>query len=151
MNNLLIVPVDSAPEAVFKFLYEMLYVENGVAFEPGTWRALEAGGEYICFFDDEGAVKGVVRLMAKADESGAIRQVRQVAVSPEYRCNGLGRRLMRQAEERAFAQGAESIWLEARSNAYRFYSSLGYQFVGEEFISKLTHILHSKMEKSLLV
>lgn len=149
-NNLLIVPVDAAPEAVFQFLYDMLYADNGVDFEPGLWRSLEAGGEYICRFDDEGRVLGVVRLMPAQEDSSAVsRQVRQVAVDPAHRGNGIGRTLMRDAEERAFAQGAEFLWLEARSVAYKFYQNLGYQLSGEQFISQLTKIPHSKMEKSL--
>lgn len=151
MSPVLIVPVDSAPEAVFNFLYELLYADNNVPFEPGVWRSIEAGGEYICHFDDEGKVLGVVRLMPKGDDDGKVRQIRQVAVDPAHRGNGLGRRLMRDAEERAFAQGCELMWLEARSVAYKFYTALGYQFSGDEFYSSLTHILHSKMEKSLLV
>ena len=61
-------------------------------------------------------------------------KLRQMAVVPLARRNGVGRQLARFAEETARAMGYTEIELHARGSAQGFYEKLGYQAAGEAFI-----------------
>ena len=60
-------------------------------------------------------------------------QIKQVAVSPDYRGNNIGKSLMNYAETIAYQQGYQSIILNARDSAWRFYEKLGYVAVDQPF------------------
>ena len=55
-----------------------------------------------------------------------------IAVDPEHRGRGLGRRLLEQFFEDARSRGAERVFLEMRSNnpAERLYRALGFEAIG---------------------
>lgn len=72
---------------------------------------------------------GYAVLSIAADEA----HVLNVCIRPEYRFNGLGRRMMLHLIELARAAGAVQLFLEVRPsnvNAVRLYQSLGLQQVG---------------------
>jgi ribosomal protein S18 acetylase RimI-like enzyme len=75
-------------------------------------------------------------------------RIRQTAVEPTWQRQGLARTMMRQLEDNLAARGFRSLSLHARASAVGFYSKLGYQPVGEEFIE--VTIPHRKMVKSLI-
>ena len=52
-----------------------------------------------------------------------------IAVHPDYRGSGLGRKLMRKMEEEAERLGVKGIWLEVKAgnSARIFYRKLGYR------------------------
>ena len=59
----------------------------------------------------------------------SMKNVMGIAVSSEYRRQGIGRKLLTAAEERARADGASAVRLssgESRTGAHAFYRSLGY-------------------------
>jgi predicted GNAT family N-acyltransferase len=57
--------------------------------------------------------------------------------------------LMRVAETRVKELGVMRAGVTSRFEAYDFYKKCGYEFVGEEYISPLTHIPHTHMSKNL--
>jgi GNAT superfamily N-acetyltransferase len=66
-------------------------------------------------------------------------------LDPEYRNQGLGRRIYQSFEEWASHQGAERIFLgvlEENQKAYRFWCSLGFELVEKQTKSKLGNVKH---------
>lgn len=141
------VPADwRGTEAISSLLYDVLYRDFHVA-EDGAWAHEGPHGALAVATADDGTVFGTVRLLGGAGD--ASRQLRQLAVTPHARRLGLGRALVCAVEEIAAVEGATSIWLNARNNAYDFYERVGYRFDGEEFASELTRIPHRRMIKEL--
>lgn len=60
-------------------------------------------------------------------------QIRGMASLPEARGTGLGRRLVEEARDRAWAIERAPIWCNARESAFGFYEKLGFARVGEIF------------------
>ncbi|MFQ3650372.1 MAG: GNAT family N-acetyltransferase [Gemmataceae bacterium] len=59
-------------------------------------------------------------------------RIKILAVAPEYRGKGWGRRLMAEAERRAIEKGCEQAWVDTFSfQAPDFYRQLGYVLFGE--------------------
>lgn len=77
---------------------------------------------------------------------GAAR-MRQVAVTEAARGQGLGRRLVVEAEAEARRRGWRKITLHARDTALAFYQRLGYAAVGEPFLE--VGLAHRAMFKNL--
>lgn len=75
-------------------------------------------------------------------------KVRQVAVSEEFRGQGIGQELLKRVETYGLMRGNTVIELDARKNAWHFYQRLGYQFQGEEYL-KFNTVWHRKMIKEL--
>ena len=74
-------------------------------------------------------------------------QLRQMAVAPAYQGKGLGKKILRFAEEKAKNNGSTLIRLHARKTATGFYGKNGYSLLGEEFTE--VGIPHFEMEKRL--
>lgn len=74
-------------------------------------------------------------------------QMRQVAVREDLQGQGLGRRLVEEAEAWAEGRAFERMVLHARETAVAFYVSLGYVAEGEAF--EEVGIPHRAMGKSL--
>lgn len=75
-------------------------------------------------------------------------QVRYMAVAPEYRGQGLGRKILHFLEKKAKQKGARRIYLDARENAVEFYRSCGYRIIKSSYLL-FGEIQHFGMEKSL--
>jgi ribosomal protein S18 acetylase RimI-like enzyme len=56
-----------------------------------------------------------------------------MATSEMHQGKGLGRKLLRSAEERLQEMGVDVLWCNARTNARGFYEKLGYQVMGPSF------------------
>ncbi|MBE3598704.1 MAG: ribosomal protein S18-alanine N-acetyltransferase [Limnochordaceae bacterium] len=77
----------------------------------------------------DGRAVGYVGIWLVADEG----HITNVAVHPEYRSRGVGRKLMEAITELARRKGARRLTLEVRKSnlrAQRLYESLGFQGVG---------------------
>ena len=115
----------------------------GIDFENGE---LEREHEDILLgcFDDE-RLEGCC-LLTKAGADGELR-LRQMAVISGLQGKGIGKVLMRFAENIARDKGYKKIVMHARDNAVGFYEKLGYVKEGESFDE--LGIQHLKMYKSL--
>lgn len=60
-------------------------------------------------------------------------QLRGMATLPEYQGKGLGNLLMNFAIVYLRGQKANYLWCNAREVAYKFYLSLGFEFISAEF------------------
>jgi ribosomal protein S18 acetylase RimI-like enzyme len=78
---------------------------------------------------------------------GGTARMRQVAVSPEARGNGIGRRLVLESEAEARRRGAVRMILHARQTAVAFYERLGYGVDGKLFAE--IGLPHRRMSKTL--
>jgi len=97
----------------------------------------------ICIFDRKNPVGG---LQLKPLGINKVR-LRQMAVSENYRNQGLGKKLLNFAEKTALKNGFFNIELHARKTAVEFYKKSGYQVSGQVFIE--VGIPHLFMKKEL--
>lgn len=98
-----------------------------------------------CLLAEEHASAGLlgfaeVRLDTRAAPDGGVTgaELVRLYVQPRWQHAGLGRRLLREAEDAAAAAGAAHLWLTAWSGndrARAFYAALGYEDVGESRIT----------------
>ncbi len=79
-------------------------------------------------------------------EAGSI-QMRQVAVDDRKQGLGIGRLMVAESEAEAARRGFTRMMLHARDSAVGFYTKLGYERVGDEFIE--VGVRHQEMEKYL--
>ncbi len=86
----------------------------------------------------DGSIAGLILLIELVSLDDPIYQPRrylevdEVAVLPEYRRQGIGRRLMEKAEQMAAARGISTVELhvwEANDQARAFYDRLGYRTI----------------------
>ncbi len=61
-------------------------------------------------------------------------RLRGMAVDPERRGEGIGRRLVEAAVARLRADHAEVLWANARDTAVGFYERMGWRVVGDGFV-----------------
>lgn len=74
-------------------------------------------------------------------------KIERVAIHPAFRKSGYGKKLMQFVEKSAAQQGYTKLILNAQLHAKLFYSSLGYNSVGDIFYEE--EIKHVKMVKSI--
>ncbi len=96
-----------------------------------------------CF--DEERLEGCC-LLTREGANGDIR-LRQMAVLSGLQGKGIGKVLMRFAENIARDKGFKKIVMHARDNAIGFYEKLGYEKEGDIFME--LNIPHCRMSKSL--
>lgn len=99
---------------------------------------------FACFEQDR--ICGVVRLDTYENETQA--QVRFMAVDPDFQGQGIGKKLMREAEQKARQLGYKTMMLHARENALHFYESLNYKITAQSYLL-FDAIQHYRMEKNL--
>lgn len=101
------------------------------AWSEASWWAELAGRprrEYVVAHDDDGRIVGYSGL----DHGGDVADVMTVAVAPDCRGTGLGRRLLGDLIARAEGRGAASLLLEVRADndpAKRLYETAGFEVV----------------------
>ena len=86
-------------------------------------------GSFAFIVEIDGIPAGFVLTRVAADEA----EILTLAVSPDYRCHGLGRALMQAAAKRAAEGGATALFLEVDAGnipARRLYEALGFAEVG---------------------
>lgn len=113
---------------------------------PGSERDPEDHGAlHLMLEDDQGRALAVGRLHRLDAERG---QIRYMAVVPEARGRGLGRRILEALEQRARGLGLRRIVLDAREEALGFYLRHGYRALGPGHVL-FGSIRHVRMEKAL--
>lgn len=96
------------------------------------------GAMHLGVVDDQGALVAVASFSPRpAPHRPGARavQVRGMAVEPHLQRNGLGRLLLEEGAERLRPRGAEVLWANGRDSVLGFYQRLGWQVVGEGFVS----------------
>jgi len=89
----------------------------------------------------------VVACLILTDKGSGVVQLRQMAVYDNLQGKGVGRELVKAAEEMAVREGYTKMILHARKHAMGFYASMGYAQHGDEFTE--VGIPHYHMEKEL--
>jgi predicted GNAT family N-acyltransferase len=89
----------------------------------------------------------VIGCLMLADIEGKKLKLRQMAVYENWQGKGVGRKLVRAAEQYAATKGYEKIVLHARKVALGFYENLEYTITSGEFAE--VGIPHFVMEKAL--
>jgi len=100
---------------------------------------VEPGGDVLVARDDDGAVLGCVALEPTAD---GVFELSKMAVDPAAQGQGLGRRLLEAAIDRARALGATSLFLGSNTKlgpAVHLYEALGFTHVPREDIGPMPY------------
>lgn len=84
----------------------------------------------------------------QGEESTGVYQLQAVVTLPAVRNEGVGTRLAEHGLTLLLGRGVERVWCDARTSAFSFYGRLGFQAVGEEFITAETGP-HFRMVKVL--
>ncbi len=74
-------------------------------------------------------------------------KLRQMAVTPDYQRQGLGKKLIQKVEVYLQTQGFRDIELNARKTALKFYQKSGYKIASDEFFE--IGLPHFKMVKKI--
>jgi len=107
-----------------------------------SWTACR---HFLALVDGQPAATGRYRAYR---ESPPTVKLQRIAVLPEHRGTGIGRKLVLAMEEDAASRGAASSLLDAQCHAEPFYRKLGYDTVSpESFLD--AGIPHVRMEKKL--
>ena len=115
--------------------------------QPAATATDEAESKSInVFIEDEH--KEVLACARLQENEGKVGQIRFMAVSEKFQGKGLGKIVVKKAEETAKQMGLTKIELQARENAVEFYKSAGYTIKEKTFL--LWGIIqHYLMEKDL--
>jgi len=79
---------------------------------------------------------GIVSMYKRANDevhSGCGYQIRAMASDERMRGKGVGLKLLVAAQSKAFDDGADYVWANARATAVGFYKKAGYEVHGAEF------------------
>ena len=85
--------------------------------------------------EEDGIVMGFAVVDWTSESGDLVAYIQTIEVFPEQRGRGIGRELLRQAEDSARSAGARAIWLhveQANQAAIRLYKVGGYQCEGRE-------------------
>lgn len=124
---------------------EALLTPLGLEPRPKDLQRECLDGHLACYSDDW-RLQGCL-VLGPEDGQGRI-QIRQVAVQGKGRKQGVGKRLLQAAEERAAAHGYREVVVAAHEEAQAFYENLGYRKFGRAFKEK--GIRHLRLKKTLL-
>ena len=122
--------------------YNILRKPLGLSFSEEEL-AREKEDILICLFDDD-KLEGCCLLTEVAPKT---LRLRQMAILSGLQGKGMGKVLMRFAENISRDRGYEKIMMHARKTAVGFYEKLGYEVCSEEF--EEVNIPHFIMEKKL--
>lgn len=96
----------------------------------------------------ESEEKNVIACGRLQQNENKIGQIRYMAVDPEFQGKGLGKQILKFLEMKAKEMCLETIQLQARENAVKFYEANGYRIKEKSFL--LWGIIqHYLMEKHL--
>lgn len=121
---------------------EVLRKPLGLKYTAEDLAAEGANIHFAAFCGEE--MVGTLQLLHTADSEV---KMRQVAISPRHQRRGIGKELVKVAEDFARAHSYRTIKLNARDTAVAFYLSLDYELVGEPFVE--VTIPHRFMQKLL--
>lgn len=104
----------------------------------------ESQCQHIAYYTDEARLVACVKIR-KVENT--LFQISQMAVLPDYQNQGIGSKLLREAESLIRDQGGSAISIESRKQAIPFYSGNGYSISGN--IYNKVGIPHRRMKKLL--
>jgi ribosomal protein S18 acetylase RimI-like enzyme len=118
--------------------------------EQGTLFALEADGQFVGAVVLNHDEDPEYQTIAWEDTMGKSAVIHRFVVNPAAQGQGVGRELLRHAEEYARAQGYTSIRIDTKSDnpiAIHVYQSNGYRICGEVFMygSELPFVCFEKL------
>lgn len=131
-------------DAILKLRYEILRKPWNQPAETAT-DDLENKSINAYITVDEKVVVACGRLQENENKIG---QIRFMAVSDNYQGKGLGKKIVSFLEEKGKKMKLNSIELQARDNAVKFYESCGYSIKEKSFLL-WGQIQHYLMEKKL--
>ncbi|WP_283431682.1 GNAT family N-acetyltransferase [Neorhodopirellula lusitana] len=91
--------------------------------------------------------EAVIAVVVARPKNSSLVHFRQMAVHPDHQRQGIGSKLLTQAEAELAKQGYREFQLDARAEAVGFYTRHGYEPKGEPF--QLIKLEHQKMTKSV--
>jgi len=137
-------PPKSRKEFEEYFLLRWKYLRKPLGFELGSEQdEVENSAFHIAAFHD-GKIIGVGRLQTMDDSTA---RVRYMAVSGNYRTQGIGSRILLELEKLALNNNVQNCWLYARETAAIFYQKNNYKEIGTA--DSDLEIKHLRMEKTL--
>ncbi|WP_338273446.1 MULTISPECIES: GNAT family N-acetyltransferase [Roseicyclus] len=132
----------AARAACFAVRRAVFIEEQGIP-EAEEWDAADETCLHILAEDDTGPL-GTARLIAR----GAVAKIGRVAVLPQARGTGLGRKIMDHALNAARTAGFAEAMLESQVSVIGFYEGLGFVAEGPEYDDG-SGILHRVMRRPL--
>jgi ribosomal protein S18 acetylase RimI-like enzyme len=123
--------------------YETLHLPFGVT-RNDAWNEADPRSTHIVAMDGD-RLAGYVRLILE-DGGG---HVRQVTVSPDYRCRGLASDLVARAVLLAREMELPFAFLNARARAVGLYQRIGFRITDGPFRMGRTFLPHVRMELPL--
>jgi GNAT superfamily N-acetyltransferase len=105
--------------------------------DPATW--------HLAAFGADDRLAGVMSLFPERPPLGGEtpgERFRWMAVHPDWRGQGVGRRLLNEAARRLRDLGVQLMWAHGRDSAQGFYERCGFAVLGEAFIDPDTDISH---------
>ncbi|WP_325895391.1 GNAT family N-acetyltransferase [Grimontia sp. NTOU-MAR1] len=131
-------------QTALKLRYALFFEEPGlpweVLFDTDEGNSLHLAA--IC----DGELLAYGRLTKR---SNSAMQISQMVVSPKHQRKGLGEAILSRLVIHAKEHETKSIILSARLHAMPLYEKLGFNIVGEVYLSEKTGIEHIKMELTL--
>ena len=125
-NNLIFSIQPIAPAATYALRHAVLWPEKPLAY---VQLPDDAAGQHFGAFVG-GALVAVISLFVGAD---GVARFRKFATDPAWQGRGLGTALLRHVRAAARAQGARTLWCDARQSALPFYQRLGLVAEGAVF------------------
>jgi ribosomal-protein-alanine N-acetyltransferase len=131
-------------QAVQADLLAVLRIERASFDQPWPFSAFErylddpgflvavANGESAGYFDDDESVVGYVVANLVPNHGRAFGHVKDIAVHPDYRSEGIGADLLERALTVLGARGAQSVKLEVRASnerAVSLYRNFGFEYL----------------------
>ena len=132
----------AARAACFAVRRAVFIEEQGIP-EAEEWDAADDTCLHILAEDDTGPL-GTARLIAR----GAVAKIGRVAVLPQARGTGLGRKIMDHALDAARTAGFTQAMLESQVSVIGFYEGLGFVAEGPEYDDG-SGIMHRVMRRPL--
>jgi ribosomal protein S18 acetylase RimI-like enzyme len=128
--------------ATIELRTKVLRTPLGLTFPPGELESEKSFHHIACYRGSK--LAGCLVLRPLAD--GEI-QMKQVAVTPDLQCQGVGRAMVEFSEKLAATLGYRRMTMHARETAVKFYEKYGYEKIGERFME--VTLPHWEMVKSL--
>lgn len=128
---------------LLKIRYDVLRKPLGLVYTEDQLAA-ECDQVHIVVIDNKGTVLGGLILVLEENQHV---KMRQVAIDDAYQQQGIGHQLILFAEAYAIEHEYNLMHCHARDTAIPFYTKLGYEIKGEEFLE--VGIPHRYMFKNL--
>lgn len=98
---------------------------------------------FVCYHDDKAI--GTCRVLYSKEHNGYM--VGRVAVIKEYRKMGVGKELMKAAENYLHSINVNKVYVSAQKRAIPFYETIGYAPIGDFYLDE--HYPHILMYKDI--